>query len=471
MDIYVINPFQTSTPHFPVIGIIDKFVSCLWDIQLYALGEFNLTIPATPENLSLIVVGRFLVRDRDISVSNGTSYYRNVMVIRKIELRYNPDEGYMLYVWGRTIKDIFSQRIIWNQITYTSTSLTTIIHEVLYQNVVDPQGYCDGVVSDKEDVIDGLEDDLTQAESDADTAYAAYERAVDEFGPDSSQAKSAYATYEAYLEDISDIEAQITEKQDDLALTHIKFAGSQYRAIPYVSAGVIDIAGFTPPTVTVQLHGENIGEWLEEICTQNHLGWEIVLSENLFKMGFVVGTDKSSTVIFSPEYDNLRNSSYIISTEAYKNAGQVGGEGEGLDQVTTGTESTLSENPFPIFEGIDRFEDYIDGTSVSSNGNIITLNVYVYMLKQFGQSDLIGKMITKTFEAEIETQGIFKIGVDYKLGDYVTISNEKGISAKTRLIETTDVEDENGTQTQAIFEEMTVSSQNTQETEEPIEWE
>lgn len=457
MDIYVINPFQTSTPHFPVIGVIDKFVSCLWDIQLYGLGEFNLTIPATPENLSLIVAGRFLVRDKDISIINGTSYYYNVMVIRKTELRYNPDDGYMIYVWGRTIKDIFSQRIIWNQINYTSTALTVVIYQVLYQNVVDPEGYCDGVIANKEGVIDDLEDDLARAQSDAATAYETYESAVEDFGPDSPQAQSAYETYQSCVEVVEDIQAELTEKQNDLGLTHIKFAGSQYRQIPYVSAGVIDIAGFTPPVVTVQLHGENIGEWLEEICTQNNLGWEIVLSENVFQMGFVVGTDRSSTVIFSPEYDNLRNSSYIVSTEAYKNAGQVGGEGEGINQITTGTESTLSENPFPIFAGIDRFEDYIDGKSVSSNGNIISQNIYVFMLKQFGQSDLIGKMITKTFEAEIETQGIFKIGVDYKLGDYVTISNDKGISAKTRLIETTDVEDENGTQTQAIFEEMEVS--------------
>ena len=468
MDIYVINPFQESQPHFPVVGVIDEFVSCLWDVQLYGLGEFNMTVPATSQNLSLLVVGRFLVRDCDISSSGGTTYYRNGMVIRRVELRYSAEEGYMLYVWGRSLKDIFSQRIVWNQITYTSTALTTIIYQVLYQNVTDPQGYVDSVLDEHAEVIEGLEDDLEEAEQLKADAYDTYQQAVEDFGPDSQQAHDTYAVYESYVEECDDLTAEITKEQEDDALMRLKFMGNQYRKIPYVSAGVVDISGWTPPRITVQLHGENVGEWLEEVCTIHQLGWEIVLSDNLFQMAFVIGNDRSSTVIFSPEFDNLKNSSYIVSQEAYKNAGQVGGEGEGLAQITASTESTLSEDPFPLFEGIERFEEYIDGTSLSSNGNVISLNQYWFMLKSYGQSDLIGKMITKTFEAEIETEGVFKLGVDYKMGDLVTISNEKGISAKTRLIETIFVIDSNGTQTQAIFEEMTIESSSS---EQPIEWE
>ena len=43
------------------------------------------------------------------------------------------------------------------------------------------------------------EDDYSQAVEDRQNAYAAWQRAIDDFGPDSSQAQAAKEVYDAYV--------------------------------------------------------------------------------------------------------------------------------------------------------------------------------------------------------------------------------------------------------------------------------
>ena len=453
MDIYVIDPFKSAEPHFPVIGIISAYKSVLWNNQLYGLGYFQLVVPATDENLANLDVGRFLVKSDDIEELAITTFYNDAMVIRKIELQYDPDNGYMLTVTGKSIKDILSQRIIWYQISETNTPLTSLIFSVLYQNVTDPVGHANDKVLYYEDVVSDLRDeldDLTDAKNDA---YDDWQAAIDEFGPDSAQAISCKERYDALVEACENKQIEIDEANDQVTFWMEQQLLMASREMPYVDAGLVDIEGFTPPRVTVQLHGENIGEWMEDICTENELGWYALLTPNNIQFGFVVGQNRSSTVIFSPEFDNLKTSSYVKSQETLKNGGQCGGEGEGENQTVVKIVA-----PSSGVQNIKQhlFEAYIDGSEVSSNDGIITESAYKNMLKQYGLAEIIQYGLVETFTGEIETNGIFKLGIDYKMGDIVTVSNEKGMTAPARLIETVFVEDENGTQTQATFDEMEV---------------
>lgn len=458
-EIYIIDPFKATDPHFAVAGMVDAYKSCLWDVQLYGLGYFQLIVPATDYNIANLTTGRMLVRDVDVDTTTMVSetLYHNAMIIRRTELSYNPDEGYMLTISGKSVKDILSQRIIWHQISMTSASLVSLIYNVLYQNVVDPYQFCANKMATIADQLEDLNDEKTQLISDKAAAFEAWQRAVNEFGEDSPQAHAAWETYEAFSEELEDKNAEIDAKTDEYNEWLRQSQAAVSRKIPYTDAGIIDIDGWTPPTVTVQLHGENIGEWMEGICTEQKLGWYALLSSNSISFGFVVGNNKTQTVIFSPEFDNLKSSTYIYSTENYKNSGQVGGEGEGTNQKTQDVGVDSPESPSRMAMEQYRYEMYIDGSGVSSNGEVITNLTYMSMLRQFGKTELMNYPIIRTFEGEIETNGVFKIGVDYDIGDYVTVSNEKGITTTTRLIETIDTDEENGYTTTATFEEMEVS--------------
>ena len=221
------------------------------------------------------------------------------------------------------------------------------------------------------------------------------------------------------------------------------------------------ISGFTlaashgyTESIDTQLLGENLAEWLEEICTTYGFGWDVYISSNHYVFNLYKGADRTydqsvnTPVVFSPEFDNLLSSSYEYSVAKYENAALIGGEGEG-DSRRTATIGTAT--------GISRCEAFIDGGSVSSNGEIITVTQYLQMLREYGQTQLDQTAFTKAFSGTIDADGLYKINQDFFLGDVVQIENEKGITATPRIIEVIYAEDENGSSVVPTFSEWEVN--------------
>lgn len=222
------------------------------------------------------------------------------------------------------------------------------------------------------------------------------------------------------------------------------------RAIPNL---VLDsLQGFTD-TADIQLLGENLAEWLESICTTYGYGWDIYIKNHQFVFKLYQGTDRSYNqssvvpVVFSPEYDNLLSSSYSYDKSGYINAALIGGEGQGTAKRTASIGTAA---------GLARFETYVDGSSVSSNGEIITVEEYTALLESYGKEQIAGSQITKSFDGEVIPDGLYKLNTDYFLGDVVQIQNEKGISATPRIIEIIYADDENGTSVVPTFSEWEV---------------
>ena len=450
MEIVVINPFVSTEPHFAEIGVITAYKSVIWDVHLYGLGYFELVVAPTAENRNWLKEGRFLCREEDID--RTFTSYRHAMVIRTVDLEWNPDEGYMMHVTGRMLKDVLNQRIIWFQISKTNYPLNSLIgFDIMKQNVVDPRGYAQGIVDDITAEMADAQDVLDDAIVATQQAYQNYQDAVTDWGPDDPRTIELKEIYEA---DVAAEQAALDEVNRLGRLQAKAIYDKTYqdeRAIPYTSAGIIDMP-IEPPRVDVQLHGEQIGDYCANVCEENSFGWRVVLTSNLFFLDFVVGTDKSNTVIFSPEFDNLRNSVYTFSTDGYFNGAQVGGEGEGLEQVHVylGTQT-----------GINRFETYVDGSSISQNlesaeddpDAVIDLQTYRKMLKQYGKTELQQYSRKRHFTGEIEPYGMFKLGVDYDLGDTVKLQ-DGSINSKVRLIELVYSDEEAGTNVIATFEEV-----------------
>lgn len=198
-------------------------------------------------------------------------------------------------------------------------------------------------------------------------------------------------------------------------------------------------------TAEIQLLGENIAQWLEDVCTQYGYGWDIYIDSGSFIFKLYKGVTRP--VIFSPYFDNLYSSNYSYNLDNYANAALVGGEGDGINQKT----ATVGSG-----SGLNRYEQFIDGNNVSSNGEIITLETYIQMLESYGNEQLASYQKTQTFEGEIEPNGVFKLNQDYFLGDVVTVENEKGISANPRIIEIIYSEDANGINVVPTFSEWEV---------------
>lgn len=195
-------------------------------------------------------------------------------------------------------------------------------------------------------------------------------------------------------------------------------------------------------TFDVQVMGDNIAEWLESTCTTYNIGWDVYIKGTTFVFKLYKGLDRTYgqqeriPVVFSDDFDNLLSTTYSYTKGDYKNAALIGGEGEGTDQRT----SSIGDAT-----GFDRYETYIDGSSVSSNGKIITEEEYYKMLQDYGKSELSDVQSTETFEGTTDTNGNYRLNEDYFLGDIVQVINEYGISSTPRITEIIESIDDNGT--------------------------
>jgi hypothetical protein len=116
-----------------------------------------------------------------------------------------------------------------------------------------------------------------------------------------------------------------------------------------------DPAGFTEVT-TEQVSYKNVGEKIRELCLKYHWGYKIIVDLNKFWFILYNGEDKSDSVIFSEDYENLRSTKYKEDSSHLANVALVAGDGEG---------SQRSRNVSGYFEGIDRYEIFVDAKDIS----------------------------------------------------------------------------------------------------------
>lgn len=211
------------------------------------------------------------------------------------------------------------------------------------------------------------------------------------------------------------------------------------------------------PTYDIQLTpGQNIAEWVSAVCKEYIIGWDMRLNtgrpEFFLDRGMILdGTDPISIpapfVKFSPSNNNLLTVEY--TNQQGPTSGLIGGEGEGENQMLEWTEDGVS--------GFDRVEAFINASGVSSNGEIITVETYKNMLKNFGNNQLEGMISKPSFQATINPNITYKLNQNYHLGDKVLIDTEKGITASAYIIEIIHSIDENGETVVPTFSEWEVN--------------
>ncbi|MBR1556071.1 MAG: siphovirus ReqiPepy6 Gp37-like family protein [Oscillospiraceae bacterium] len=198
--------------------------------------------------------------------------------------------------------------------------------------------------------------------------------------------------------------------------------------------------------INIQYDGENLLEAVKNICTSVNMGFKVIFSSTGFAFWLYKGTDKTvnqtenTPVIFSPDFDNLGSTEYLYDMSTYYNLIQEGGEGEGSERkhVTVIESSEI--------KGLYLREKYVQAESISSNTEDGTLDSGTYnrILKQRAEENLRKAKETKEFSGEILNTDMYQFGVDYNLGDKVSIINEYGIQGTAVVSEITEVDDAEG---------------------------
>ena len=215
------------------------------------------------------------------------------------------------------------------------------------------------------------------------------------------------------------------------------------RKIPALTLGAE--AGLTA-TIRKQITGAYLDESIEEICSTYGYGWTVYIQNSSMVFSVYQGTDRSYNqnsipyVIFSDSFDNILNSEYELNSEDYANTTLIGGEGEGTARIYT---TVGADN-----EGLDRYELFTDAKDVSQNKDTedeITLEEYLEQLQEKGTENLASRAITEGFSGEVISDLTFKYGVDFFLGDTVTVLNSYGISKNVMVLSAIESVDETGT--------------------------
>ena len=216
-------------------------------------------------------------------------------------------------------------------------------------------------------------------------------------------------------------------------------------------------------TVEAQYTGDNLYDVISKVCEEKSIGFKVSLNENKqFVFELYAGADRSYEqtnypyVVFSPNFDNIINSNYLESKENLKNVALVGGEGEGTARKYLAIGNT---------SGLDRRELFVDARDISSegeDGETLTTEQYNELLKQRGNEYLADYTDLVSFEGAVETNIMYKYGVDFFDGDIVQIANEYGHEAKVRILEVVISENEEGNSIYPTFKTITEEGEETE---------
>jgi len=143
--------------------------------------------------------------------------------------------------------------------------------------------------------------------------------------------------------------------------------------------------------------------------------------------------------IFSQEFDNVLEQEYTNSVENLKSTAYVGGENkEGLPrQIVAVGDSVAGLNRDEIFiNATDITQTYKDGQQEIT----MTLQQYIEMLRQRGQTELEKCAETLAFASKVNAHSNLVYKADYDLGDRVTCVNRKwGVRVNVRITEVAEI--------------------------------
>ena len=176
---------------------------------------------------------------------------------------------------------------------------------------------------------------------------------------------------------------------------------------------------------------KSLYEDFEEICMTEQCGYKIIFDPHVKQFIFKVykGNDLSSSVLFSIDFDNLKNQTYTDSINNYYNVAVVAGQGEDADRdkIVVNDED---------YSGFERREIFIDARDIEQDkkkgtdeeGNEIDIPIKngenaIKLLTNRGYEKLAEVAPIHSFDAQL-IENNYKYKIDFDLGDLVTVRNK-----------------------------------------------
>lgn len=247
------------------------------------------------------------------------------------------------------------------------------------------------------------------------------------------------------------------------------------------NSGLSELVTTASEGISAFYWGENVYDVVVEICKAYDLGFKVTLDTNndlVFEL--YEGVDHSYDqdinphVVFSPKYENLFGSQYLMSKKENKNSAIVIGS-EDDDRETAWQEADHDQ----FYTGLDRRETYVDGSSIQYPKGEVSDEQQEYWRQKFERdgeaygwseekvermydnkieeliaADLASKMpayleqlvdegwralsdmgTIEAFDGQVDASQQYLLKQDFDLGDVVQVQNEYGMEATVRITE------------------------------------
>lgn len=428
-DVYVLNR------NLEAIGIIDSYKSLIWANRYWSVGDCELYVPATTENLTMLKKNNFLVKAGNNMICQ----------IKKIELDTDAEEGNYLIVTGYDVKEWLDQRVVWSTMNVDGNAETFI--RTMVDNSLGNAGL-----------------------------YA--RQIVNLNGSRIFYLGIAAGFTEVITEQVS--YKNIGEKVRDYCLKY----GWGYRVVLSNNLLYFQLYKGTDRTATVVF-----SDAYENLATTKYIEDETNMGNVALVAGEGQGTARSRNVSGYAEgmdryeiYVDAKDISKTITwgdlTNLYPTTDQ-GGQGYISGSALTGYTYNMNYINIQIVDS-DQLTNlkatYPDGQEITIGGNdyyqiynevIADLPsntpedgdevklrdvVYSVYLLTRGYEKLAEFGAVTSFEGTVEPNTTFIYNKDYFLGDLVTIQNEFGITVQARITEVIEVDDDNGSSVEPKFE-------------------
>lgn len=373
-----------DTNSFEFVGILEKFQSAIWHEKFYDKGEIEIIAPCTQETLNLLKTGNIVLKNDIKSVKNQV-----FMEIKQITITSDDEQGDVITANGVSSSELLERRIVWRTRKFVNKNIV----DVLYTLVLGEMG---AIFSEEE--FSNLE----------------------QYNPLSSARSLSLYSLKADRPNI-------------------------------------------PITLTMQTTGKNVLESVKQLCAENGLGFKITtlvnykekkdnviygLNGDFCKFQILVPVDRTKSVIFSDDFDNIFNATYVKNITNSKNIALLAARGEGVDRerfiffkdyakeyrnITTNTQEYGS-----LVTGYNRFEEFVDVRDTDNSD--LTEDEYIESLRATA-AEKFGNL-EESFDGEMHTEGVFKYNRDFFLGDFVTI-NKFELKIKAQVVECIESFDEN----------------------------
>lgn len=119
--------------NFSRVAVVDDYMSIIWTTRYFEQGDFELCVMATVDNVDLFRIGRYIVRESDVTATA----YKSVMIIMRTQIESDVENGDTMIISGYDLKNILHRRIIWPQMAMTGR-VTDNLQSVITANVISP---------------------------------------------------------------------------------------------------------------------------------------------------------------------------------------------------------------------------------------------------------------------------------------------------------------------------------------------